>query len=107
MAVGTQQGVTQNFQMLSRYHLENYFLDAEILCQCFAEREEEGSWLRSAKQIEQRLREIARSELGYVVSLVVSKKIRDETGHVNAMPKGCHEMDCSALADAFFKENRD
>ena len=100
-ATGVQPAVSENFQMLSRYHLENYFLDAEILCQCFAEREEEGSWLRSTKQIEQRLREIARSELGYAVSLVVSKKIRDETRHVSAMPKGCHEMDCSALAGAF------
>ena len=103
-ATGEQPGVTENFQMLSRYHLENYFLDAEMLRQCFADREEEDSWLQSVEQIENRLREIARSQLGYSVSLVVSKKIRDATGNVNAKPKRCHEMDCTTLVEAFSRE---
>lgn len=103
-ATGAQPTVTENFQMLSRYHLENFFLDAEILCQCFADREEEGSWLQSAPKIEDCLRTIARGQLGYAVSLVVSNAIRNKTRHVSAMPKGCHEMDCSALVDAFSKE---
>ena len=103
-ATGEQPGVTENFQMLSRYHLENYFLDAEMLRQCFADREEEDSWLQSVEQIENRLREIARSQLGYAVSLVVSKKIRDATGNVNAKPKRCHEMDCTTLVEAFSRE---
>ena len=103
-AVGAQPTVTENFRMLSRYHLENYFLEAEILRQCFADREEKDSWLQSVEQIENRLREIARSQLGYAVSLVVSKKMRDATGNVNVKPKGCHEMDCTTLVDAFSKK---
>ena len=31
----TQPTTTDNFRILTRYHLENYFLDAKILCQCF------------------------------------------------------------------------
>ena len=99
-----QPTATNHFRMLSRYHLENYFLDAEILRQCFADREDEDSWLLSVKQIEDLLRQIARSQLGHAVSLVVSKKIRDAAGNVDAKPKNCHEMDCTTLVDAFSKE---
>jgi len=101
---GTQSIETDHFRMLKRYHLENYFLDAEILCQCFADREDEKSWLQSVEQIENRLRELARSELGYAVSLVVQNKIRDLAGNVCSMPKSCHKMDCTTLVDAFSKE---
>ena len=99
-----QPTATDHFRMLSRYHLENYFLDAEILRQCFADTEDEDSWLLSVKQIEDFLRQIARSQLGHAVSLVVSKKIRDAAGNVDAKPKNCHEMDCNTLVDAFSKE---
>ncbi len=100
-ATETQPTGSDNFRILTRYHLENYFLDAEILCQCFADREDEDSWLLSVEKIEDRLREIARDALGYSVSLVVSKKIREAAGNVSVMPKGSHEMDVSTLADAF------
>ena len=103
-ATETQPTATDSFQILPRYHLENYFLDAKILCQCFADREDEDSWLLSVEKIEDRLREIARDTLGYSVSLVVSKKIRDAVGNVSVMPKNSHEMDVSTLADAFSKK---
>ena len=92
---------TDHFRMLNRYHLENYFLDAEILCRCFDGMADEGSWLHSVEEIEKRLREIARSQLGYAVSLVVSKKLCDATGNVSVKPKGCHKMDMVTLVDAF------
>ena len=100
-ATETPPSVTDNFRILSRYHLENYFLDAVILRECFVDREERDSWLLSVEQIEDRLREIARSVLGYSVSLVVSKKIRDAVGNVGIMPKGNHEMNVATLVDAF------
>ena len=103
-ATETQPISTDNFRILSRYHLENYFLDAEILRQCFIDREEDNSWLLSVEQIEDRLRKIARSVLGYSVSLVVSKKIRDATGNISVMPKGSHAMDIHTLVDAFSKK---
>ena len=99
-----QSTATNNFRILSRYHLENYFLDAEILRECFVDREEGDSWLLSVQQIEERLRSIARGTLSYSVSLVVSKKIRDATGNVSVMPKGNHEMNVSTLVEAFSKK---
>ena len=98
---GTQPIETYHFRMLKRYHLENYFLDAKILCQCLAGMADEDSWLHSIEEIENRLREIARSQLGYAVSLVVSKKLNDVTGNVSVKPKGSHKMDMVALVDAF------
>lgn len=103
-AIETQPSAIDNFQILPRYHLENYFLDAEILRQCFIDREDEGSCLLSAEKIEDHLRKIARDRLGYSVSLVVSKKIREAVGNVSVMPKGSHKMDVSTLADAFSKK---
>ena len=103
-ATETQPTGSDNFRILTRYHLENYFLDAKILCQCFADREDEDSWLLSVEKIEARLREIARETLGYSVSLVVSKKIREAAGNVSVMPKNSHEMDVVTLVDAFSKK---
>lgn len=101
---GAQPTVTDHFRMLSRYHLENYFLDADILCRCFDGMADEDSWLYSVEEIEKRLREIARNQLGYAVSLVVSKKLCDATGSVSVKPKGCHKMDCTTLVNAFSKK---
>ena len=104
VAEETQPTATGNFRILSRYHLENYFLDAEILRQCFVDREDEDSWLLSVKKIDDRLRKIAKDALGYSVSLVVSKKIREAAGSVSIMPRGSHAMDVSTLVNAFSKK---
>ena len=100
-ATVAQPTETSNFRILSRYHLENYFLDAALLRECFVGREEDDSWLLSIEQIENRLRDIARMTLGYSVSLVVAKTIRDGCGNVSVMPKANHEMNMLQLADAF------
>ena len=50
-------------RVLSKYHLENYFLDENLLAQAFALTEPSGSWLRDPSQIRARLREIARGTL--------------------------------------------
>jgi hypothetical protein len=39
-------------RVLKRYHLENYFLDAEVLAQCFSEMESADSWLCQPERIE-------------------------------------------------------
>ena len=102
----TQPYQTGNFRTLTRYHLENYFLESEILSLCFGETEEQNSWLRSAEQIERCLREIARSVLGYAVGLVASKKIRHAVGNVDLMPKAVHGMDAFTLTDAFLSRSK-
>ena len=57
------QTQTHNYRVLSRYHLENYFLDAAVLSQCFADIEGPESWLRSPDGIEDRLRVLAKENL--------------------------------------------
>ena len=54
---------------LPRYHLENYFLDEEVLARAFAQMEPEGSWLRDPRQINDRLRSLATEVIPYTVSL--------------------------------------
>ena len=104
---GTQLSETDHFRMLSRYHLENYFLDAEILCQCFADREDEDSWLQSSEEIDIRLRKIAQNHFNHSVKIVVAKRIRDATGRVNLNPNDIHNMDRRALVHAFSQKAAD
>jgi len=74
-------------KFLNRYHLENYFLNAEVIARMFVELEPPGSWLRDAAAIEQRLREIARESLSYATALIVSTQIRRRVGNVTLMPR--------------------
>lgn len=81
------------FKTLSKYHLENYFLDSDILARCFAQMEEEGSWLRDSNRIEKVLKEIASQHIGYAASLITSKYVRDKAGNIDVMIKGANEYD--------------
>ena len=96
----TLQG-SGSFRVLSRYHLENYFLDSEILASCFSELEGLDSWLRSPQKIEEKLRAIAREGLGYAAALIVAKQIRDAVGNVDTMPKGVHNQSQDDFIEAF------
>lgn len=87
----------KNFRVLPRYHVENYFLDSEVLSQCFDDLEEPQSWLRSSAEIEAKLRELARKNLGYAVMLSVTEKIRRQTGNVDLMVSGSHELQLHEL----------
>ena len=99
----TTEGRSGKFRVLNRYHLENYFLDPEVLALCFTELEEPDSWLRSPQKIEHKLRTIAREGLGYAAALVVAKQTRDKVGNVDTMPKGIHNEDYSGFVEAFKK----
>lgn len=79
-------GSRSRIKTLKRYHLENYFLDPEILSACFVTMEEEGSWLRDADQIRAALNEIAVETLPYATALIVSRKLRFSVGNLSAMP---------------------
>lgn len=74
--------------VLARYHLENYFLDERVLAAVFTEIEHEGSWLRNAEAIKQKLLEIARGVVPYAVALNVTAAMRERVGNVSVMPKG-------------------
>ena len=96
----TSQG-SGSFRVLNRYHLENYFLDAEILASCFSDLENSDSWLRSPQEIEEKLRTIAREGLGHAAALIVAKQIRDAVGNVDTMPKGIHNQNQADFIEAF------
>ncbi len=76
--------------LLSKYHVENYFLDEETLAKVFEQMEPADSWLRSPAAIRQELRTLAAGLVSYAVALMVSREFRLNVGSVNLMPKGCH-----------------
>jgi hypothetical protein len=83
-------------KLLPRYHLENYFLDCDVLSKCFASMEATDSWLRNAAAIKSKILEIARSVVPYAVALNVTAAIREKVSNVSVMPKGVSEAKSSA-----------
>jgi AAA ATPase domain len=91
-------------QVLKRYHLENYFLEPEVIARIFEPFETEASdrsWLRDPAAINDRLREIAREILSYTAALIVSAHFRERAGNVDLMPKGCHGKTTDELIALF------
>jgi hypothetical protein len=81
---------TDRLQILPRYHLENYFLDENVIAKVFEPMEKEGSWLRSPDQIRAKLKEIAAGLLSYAAALTVSSTLRQAVGNLDIMPSDCH-----------------
>lgn len=94
---------SSKFRTLSRYHLENYFLDEAIIAACFKDQVPESNWLRNPKAIEQKLRDIATRCMGHATNLIVSQKFRTEVGNLDISVKGCHAMSREELCQAFTK----
>ena len=86
-------------RVLPRYHLENYFLDANVLAAVFASMEPSGSVLRDPSRIEETLVSIARGMASYAVALTVSAHFRLRVGNLDIMPKECHDKSRDALVD--------
>lgn len=78
------------FRTLSRYHLENYFLEPMVLVEVFKEMEPADSWLSDPDEVDKVLREIAEDLIGYATSLIVSRHVREDAGSIDIMPKSCH-----------------
>jgi hypothetical protein len=87
-------------QVLPRYHLENYFLDEQVLAAVFSQMEPPDSWLRDPHEIRVRLREIALSVIPYAVALNVSARVRQAVGNISIKPKGSAEMSVDTLITA-------
>jgi len=77
-------------RLLSKYHLENFFLDEATLAKVFETLESDDSWLRSPSAIRQELRTLAGGLVSYAVALSVSREFRLSVGNVDLMPKACH-----------------
>lgn len=79
---------SSRIKLLPRYHLENYFLDPEVLARCFSTMEPEDSWLRNPAAIKSKLLELARTAVPYAVALNVTAAIREKVSKISVMPKG-------------------
>jgi hypothetical protein len=77
-------------RVLSRYHLENYFLDEHVLAAAFASMEPPESWLRNPVQIRAKLRELAGPMVSYTAALDEAASYRNRVGYIDLMPKGSH-----------------
>ncbi|MBA7591959.1 hypothetical protein ES708_34130 [subsurface metagenome] len=76
--------------VLDRYHLENYFLDEDILAKVFSSLAPEGSWLRTPDSIRKVLKDIAKDMISYTVALYTSAHFRESVGNIDLMPKDCN-----------------
>jgi hypothetical protein len=85
-------------RVLKRYHLENYFLDEDILACVFGPMEPEGSWLRDPAAIRAKLRELARPIASYAAALAESAAYRNRVGYVDLMPKGSDGKTATEIA---------
>jgi hypothetical protein len=91
-------------QVLRRYHLENYFLEAEIISSIFEPfetEESERAWLRDPTAIDDRLKNIAREILSYAAALIVSAHFRERVGNVDLMPRDCSGKTADELVVLF------
>lgn len=93
-----QKEAKGRLRFLTKYHLENYFLDGRVIAQMFQDLEPEASWLRDPVRIEEKLREIALASLSYATALIVSARIRRCAGNVSVMPRGSHSKSVDELA---------
>lgn len=91
------QIVSARLKVLNRYHIENYFLDEEVLAMVFESMELNGSWLRSPQEIRKVLKEIARVQIAYAAALTTSSYFREQVGNLNIMAKDCHAMSIDDL----------
>lgn len=84
-------------RVLPRYHLENFFLDPQILAKVFDRLERDDSPLRDPVAIESKLRELANNLVSYAAALLVSAQVRTAAGNVDIMPKRCHALGVEEL----------
>jgi len=87
----------ERFRIINKYHLENYFLDANVLSRIFRHIEPEDSWLCSVEQIDAKLKEIAREMVSYSVALYATAHFREQVGNIDLMPKDCHKKNKEEL----------
>jgi ABC-type cobalamin/Fe3+-siderophores transport system ATPase subunit len=86
-------------KLLNRYHLENYFLDENILAKIFLKMDPQESWLCDPVEIREKLKNIARHMIAYTTSLIESAKYRNQVGNLDIMPKGCDKKSSDELAN--------
>jgi hypothetical protein len=97
-----QAHLSDRLKILPRYHLENYFLDNEVLAAIFAEMETTDSWLCDPAQVATALSKLAMQTVSLAVALRVAAEVRENIGNINVMPKAINaETTLDDLLSAF------
>lgn len=96
-SVEVEDAADGRLKVLGRYHLENYFLNENVLARCFEDCEPPTSWLRDPMSIKQKLEELAHGMLSYATALIISARFREHFGNLDLMVKGCHNKSLSEL----------
>jgi energy-coupling factor transporter ATP-binding protein EcfA2 len=79
---------SKRLAFLPRYHLENYFLDENIIAKMFEKMVPEDNWLRSPEQINEKLKQIARESVPYAIQLGLASSLRSKVGLIDFSVKG-------------------
>ncbi|MCC6573146.1 MAG: ATP-binding protein [Planctomycetes bacterium] len=77
-------------RVLPRYHLENYFLDSDLLARAISSITlDPGHPFSDPARVEATLIDLARPLVSYCAALVVSAELREYAGNIDVMPKDC------------------
>jgi predicted ATPase len=94
----SQQQSDGHLRVLSRYHLENYFLDEFVWAKVFEDLAlSTNDPLRNPTVIREALRKLAQDDISYAVALKVSNYFRQLVGNVDIMPKGANGLSVDNL----------
>lgn len=88
---------TVKLKFLTKYHLENFFLNEFLIAESLAPLEDEGSWLACPIKIRAELKSIAKEMIPYAVALSTAKYFRNRTGNIDLMTKGVHKTSLDEL----------
>ncbi len=96
----TQGQTTQasKLRVLSRYHLENYFLNELVWHRVAQATAASQPWMQSVEAIREKLRFIACEMASYAVALRITSETRRAGGNLSLMPGDCVGKSASELA---------
>jgi hypothetical protein len=83
---------TSRLRRLPKYHIENFFLDANLAAKVFTELGSPDPNLCDPNKLQLQIVEIARSKIGYAVALIVDRYIQTKPGLTTLIPAGSHTM---------------
>lgn len=101
---------SKRLAFLPRYHLENYFLDENVISRMFKKMEAPDSWLCNNTLINDKLKQIALDTIPYAVQLHLSSSIRSRVGEIEFTVKDIDKMSLeeylTQLEEAISKEQK-
>ena len=83
---------SKRLAFLPRYHLENYFLDENVISRMFEKMEAKDSWLLKPEHIKEKLKQIARDIVPYAVQLHLGSSLRSKLGEIDFTVKDIEKM---------------